>query len=291
MIRLVRRNIEFPVEDGTLLRGRFHPAASGRGPVVVMSHGFSGVKEQIEHYAACFAAGGMSVLVYDHRGFGRPTAPLARRSTPTARSRTGATPSPSPLASRSPTRRPVPACGAPASPGGLALVLAANDSRVGCVVAQIPNISRHPNGGERFTAADRAVLRARFTADREARLAGAPPERIPVLPTAPGQPWRAAAVRQSPVRRLRRRPGAGLGERGHAAVPGERPELRARRMAAVRGPRAAAHDRRRERRRDVSAPPARRRSNRPAKRSGSCFTRAATSTPIRTTSRSPAPRR
>jgi dienelactone hydrolase len=65
-----RRDVEFRTEDGTTLRGYFHAPAGGSGPAVVMAHGFSGVKEQIDHYAEFFAAAGFAVLVYDHRGFG-----------------------------------------------------------------------------------------------------------------------------------------------------------------------------------------------------------------------------
>src|SRR6266852_3193810 len=66
----MRKDIEFKVEDGTLLRGYFHSSPRSPAPVIVMAHGFSGVKEQIDHYAAYFAEGGFSVLVHDHRGFG-----------------------------------------------------------------------------------------------------------------------------------------------------------------------------------------------------------------------------
>src|SRR5206468_11270808 len=66
----MRRDIELRTEDGTLLRGFVHTSGDGTGPGIVMAHGFSGVKEQIDHYAAFFAEAGFSVLLYDHRGFG-----------------------------------------------------------------------------------------------------------------------------------------------------------------------------------------------------------------------------
>jgi hypothetical protein len=187
MVRLVRRSIEFAVEDGTLLRGDWHPAVAGRGPAVVMAHGFSGVKEQIDHYAARFAAGGMSVLVYDHRGFGASDGAPRQEIDPArqiADWRDAVT-----VALAQPETDTAARAGIWGSSlaGGMAIALAADDTRVGCVVAQIPHVSGHQNGREMFSAADRAALRARFAADRRSRLAGAPPERIPVLPTAPGQ--------------------------------------------------------------------------------------------------------
>ncbi len=69
---MTRRDIVFDAE-GTTLRGWFYPAgrASGPGPAVVMAHGFSAVKEMyLDSFAEVFAAAGLSVLVFDNRGFG-----------------------------------------------------------------------------------------------------------------------------------------------------------------------------------------------------------------------------
>ena len=82
----MRRNVEFPTEDRTSLRGTLYTTTQSSAPGIVMTHGFSGVKEQIEHYAVYFAEAGFSVLLYDHRGFGVYGA-RASRSTRIARSR------------------------------------------------------------------------------------------------------------------------------------------------------------------------------------------------------------
>jgi dienelactone hydrolase len=67
----MKRDIEFGTEDGTILRGYMHtPKTGSNAPGIVMAHGFSGVKEQLDHYAALFAESGLSVLLYDHRSFG-----------------------------------------------------------------------------------------------------------------------------------------------------------------------------------------------------------------------------
>ena len=66
----MRQEIEFKTEDGTVLRGYLHATDGVAAPCIVMAHGFSGVKEQIDHYAAAFAQAGFSAIVYDHRGFG-----------------------------------------------------------------------------------------------------------------------------------------------------------------------------------------------------------------------------
>ena len=65
--------------------------------------------------------------------------------------------------------------------GGLAIVTAANDSRVRCVVAQIPNVSGHRNAVKLFTAEQLREIRRRAATDRVARLAGEPPMTVPML--------------------------------------------------------------------------------------------------------------
>jgi fermentation-respiration switch protein FrsA (DUF1100 family) len=67
-----RRDIEFPAEDGTVLRGwLYEPDGGGPFPTVVMAHGFSAVKEMyLDDFAAAFADAGLVALVYDHRNLG-----------------------------------------------------------------------------------------------------------------------------------------------------------------------------------------------------------------------------
>ena len=92
--------------------------------------------------------------------------------------------------------------------GGLAMVLAANDSRVRCGVSQIPHVSGHRNGRQMFNVAQRTLLREAFEADRAVRFAGGEPRRIPVfspdpsglcaLPPAMSARYIAAAEAQTP---------------------------------------------------------------------------------------------
>ena len=184
----MRRDVEFRVEDGTVLRGYFHAPDHGLGPVIVMAHGFSGVKEQIDHYATLFATGGFAVLVYDHRGFGTSTGTPRLEVDPfhqLADWRDAIS-----FAVAQPEVDPGIRVGVWGSSfaGGLAMVLAANDGRVGCVVAQIPNVSGHRNGSQMFSSAQRAELEELFADDRRSRLGGGEPARISVFATMPGQP-------------------------------------------------------------------------------------------------------
>ncbi|WP_256966562.1 alpha/beta hydrolase, partial [Pseudomonas aeruginosa] len=66
-----RLNVEF-CSEGVALRGWLYlPEARAERPAIVMTHGFSGVKEQyLDRYAEVFAAAGFVVLLYDHPNFG-----------------------------------------------------------------------------------------------------------------------------------------------------------------------------------------------------------------------------
>lgn len=67
------------------------------------------------------------------------------------------------------------------------MMLAATDSRVRCVVSQIPHVSGYRNGRWMFNATERVQLNERLAADRAARFAGAAPEMVPVFSSDPGQ--------------------------------------------------------------------------------------------------------
>ena len=64
--------MEFDAE-GVTLRGWFYPGVGAGGPAatVVMSHGFSAVKEMyLDAFAEVLSAAGLNALVYDNRNFG-----------------------------------------------------------------------------------------------------------------------------------------------------------------------------------------------------------------------------
>ena len=65
--------VEFP-SAGVILRGRLYawPDAARNRPLVIMAHGFSATISGMvaDRYAEVFHNAGLSVLLYDHRGFG-----------------------------------------------------------------------------------------------------------------------------------------------------------------------------------------------------------------------------
>lgn len=81
-----RKDVEFKTADGVTLRGWFYrpdaPAADSKLPCLVMSHGFSALKEMdLDAFAERFVSKlNLACLVYDNRGFGASdTGPNAPR--------------------------------------------------------------------------------------------------------------------------------------------------------------------------------------------------------------------
>ncbi len=66
-----RTDTAFRSDGGTCAAWLYRPAGDGPHPIVVMAHGFSGVREQrLDAYAERFAEAGLAVLVFDYRHFG-----------------------------------------------------------------------------------------------------------------------------------------------------------------------------------------------------------------------------
>lgn len=204
----MRRDIEFNAE-GTTLRGWLYlpDDFTGRLPAVVMAHGFSAVKEMVlDRYAAAFAEAGIAALVFDHRGFGSSDGAIRQEIDPVAQVRdyrhalTYAATLPEIDAQR------LGVWGTSYS-GGHALLVAAIDRRVKCVVAQTALVSGWRNVLRLVRADLLAGLRAMCDADRAARFAGLAPTLIPVvsndpmaacaLPTADSWQWFTEAAKAS----------------------------------------------------------------------------------------------
>ncbi len=182
----MREDIAFS-SDGATLRGwLYHPqTAQGPSPAIVMAHGFSATKEMfLDDFAAVFAAAGFAVLVYDHRNFGASSGEPRGEIDPIAQIR-GYRDAITWLQERpgiDPDRIGV--WGSSYS-GGHVMVVGATDSRVKCVVAQVPALDAYRT----FTQSGRDLLlafRQQFNADRKARYRGEAPAMIPVVPDTAG---------------------------------------------------------------------------------------------------------
>jgi uncharacterized protein len=178
----MREDIEFRTEDGLTLRG-WHYApdgVDGPAPLVVMSHGYSAVKEMyLDDFAEHFAAGGLGVLVYDNRNLGASDGAPRGEIDPWQQIRdyrTAIT-----WAGTQPWTDPerIGVWGTSYS-GGHVLVVGALDRRVKCVVSQVPLVSGLANARRLIRADLFAGLREAFHADRAARYAGQDPAMIQV---------------------------------------------------------------------------------------------------------------
>lgn len=189
-----RLNVEFRSE-GVALRGWLYlPEARAERPAIVMTHGFSGVKEQyLDRYAEVFAAAGFVVLLYDHPNFGDSDGEPRQEIDPVMQRRgyrdaitwLGAQ-------ARVDARR-IGIWGTSYS-GGHVLEVAALDRRVKCVVAQVPTVSGHASALRRTRAEQLPALLASFDADRQRRFEDLPPALLPAVAAGPDEPCAMAGA-------------------------------------------------------------------------------------------------
>lgn len=175
-----RQDVAFDA-DGTTLRGWFYPAAGhGPKPAILLSHGFSALKEMsLDRYAEVFCAAGFSCLVYDHRNLGAsdgtprgeidPARQILdmRHALSYLRQLPGVDPDRLGLWGSSYS-------------GGHALVVAALDRRVKCVVSQVMTIDGVEAARRRMPGPLLDAFRKRVYKDLEGRAKGLEPERIAV---------------------------------------------------------------------------------------------------------------
>jgi len=203
----MRQDIEFDAEGVTLRGWLYTPErADGPWPAIVMTHGFSAVKEMyLDRYADVFANAGMASLVFDNRNFGSSDGQPRQEIDPwdQVRDYRHAITYVRTRSEVDPARIGI--WGSSYS-GGHVLVVGAIDRRVKCVVAQVPLVSGHANGRRLIRSDFLPAFQAQFDADREARFRGEVPAMVPVvdpdplapsaLPTADSYEWFTATSDQ-----------------------------------------------------------------------------------------------
>lgn len=177
------QTVRVPVSGAELEAWLYLPSAAGPHPAIVMSHGFSAVKElYLDTFAERFAQAGFVVVVFDHRGFGNSTGPR-QEADPILQSRDYRD-----VITWAGMRDDVDAArigiwGTSYS-GGHVLLVAAQDKRVKCVVSQVPTISGYEQTRRRTPPHRLAGMAQAFAAERERLAQGQEPTMRAVIPLA-----------------------------------------------------------------------------------------------------------
>ncbi|HEU4431560.1 MAG TPA: alpha/beta fold hydrolase [Myxococcota bacterium] len=184
------RDLLLRASDGTPLGGWLASPPGGPHPLIVMTHGLSALIDLgLSDYAEQFTAAGFACLAYDHRNWGRSAGWPRHESDPWQQvedlrdaisfART--------LPSVDPAR--IGLWGTSYS-GGHVLTVAALDSRVRCVVSQVPFVSGRRNFDVWVPANERAATLAFLAADRDGRARGEPPAtRAVAFPGSEADEW------------------------------------------------------------------------------------------------------
>jgi len=183
-----RENIAFKTSDNVTLRGWFYtPEVNPITPLpcLVTSHGFSAIKEMsLDAMATHFISSlPISVLVYDHRGFGasdnHPSAP--RQEIIPSLQCSDFSDAITYVQGREDVNREKIGIWGTALSGGHALYIGAVDRRVKAVLSQVPMVSGWENAQRLARPGTVAELNDLFQEDRLARAAGKPARTIPVV--------------------------------------------------------------------------------------------------------------
>jgi dienelactone hydrolase len=171
----MRSDVEFD-SGGVTLRGwLYRPDGDAPAPVVVMGHGFSGVKEMsLDDYAHDFCQRGLATIAFDYAGFGASDGEPRQEVDPVRQLedyRSAVTYA----QSRSDLDGAHVGVWGSSYGGGHAIMMAATDPRITCAVAQVPYT------GSRGRGVLPAELLERIDADRARRDDGEPPALVPVV--------------------------------------------------------------------------------------------------------------
>lgn len=180
------KKVEFEV-DHVCIKGNFytpeHAHEQQKYPVIVMSHGFGAVKEMhIDRFAEAFAQNGFAVLLFDNRNFGESEGLPRQEINPWQQIEDYRHAITFVSTCEEVDAERIGVWGTSFS-GGHCLVLGAIDSRVKCVVSQVPTISGFENAIRRGGGAKQKQLFQQFAEDRKNRLLGGEPATLQIIPT------------------------------------------------------------------------------------------------------------
>jgi fermentation-respiration switch protein FrsA (DUF1100 family) len=171
----MRTDIRFHAGGVTLAGWLYCPAGECPRPLVVLSHGFSVLMAMgLDRYAEAFARAGLACLVYEHRNFGASEGGPRHEIDPWQQIRD--------MRDAISHARTLPGIDGEriglwgtSYSGGHALVVAALDRRVKCVVSQVPLVAGEETLRTWVGESAWAGVQERFVADRDARCRGEAP--------------------------------------------------------------------------------------------------------------------
>lgn len=172
--------ISFQADDETL-RGWFYQPEVTPAPCIIMTHGFSAlIEHHILPFAELFAQNGFCVLVYDHRNCGISSGEPRYEINPELQIKDYSH-AITYVQSLFIVKSDAIGIWGTSYSGGHVLVVAANDSRVKSVVAQVPFIKGHHDYlKQKYPEKWLSILKS-YESDRLDRANGKAPQRIPVV--------------------------------------------------------------------------------------------------------------
>ncbi|CAF1007860.1 unnamed protein product [Didymodactylos carnosus] len=191
-----RQNVEFSANDGVILRGWLYQPVQNNThqqiyPAIIMTHGYSAVKElYLDLYAELFTKSNFVVLVYDHRNFGESDGDPRQEIDPWKQIEdySSAIDYLQSLTTLVDSLR-IGIWGTSYS-GGHVLVVSAKDKRVKCVVSQVPTISGKRNIRRRVKDEDQwQKLVKDFEKENENRTTDHKPKVVPIIKPEEQQDW------------------------------------------------------------------------------------------------------
>jgi len=178
----MRQDIEFEAEGVTLRGWLYLPDDADESvPCIVMAHGLSAVKEMyLDKYAELFADAGLASLVYDNRNFGASEGEPRQEIDPWQQVRDYRYAITYAKTFDEIDGNRIGVWGSSYS-GGHVLTVGALDTRVNCVVSQVPLVSGYKSIQRLVRPDILSDFHEQFNADREARFAGEEPETVPAV--------------------------------------------------------------------------------------------------------------
>jgi uncharacterized protein len=180
-----RRDVSFNVEGSKISAWLYLPEnTSSPVPCVVINNGFGGIKDRVlESYALRFQEAGIAALVYDYRYFGESEGEPRQLFSVPAQLKDSATAIDYARSLEEIDPDKIAIWGTSAG-GGYGLVLAANDKKIVCAIAQCPALDREEDGKAFIKRIGiRSFLRIFMHAQRDKSRSrfGLSPHKIPIV--------------------------------------------------------------------------------------------------------------